>query len=102
MTSAPSPPVDDPAKLERARAAYHRGNQKLFSGDSNGAIGDYRESLKLYPGYVAGYRGLGLAYAEENNTAEALKALRLYVRTVPAAHDVLLIRRRIEHLEKSK
>ena len=102
--AAPPPEVprdENPATVARAREAYLRGNQRLFTGNAAGAVEAYRESLRIYPGYVAGYRGLGLAYAEEGNNAEALKALRTYVRTVPAANDVSLIQRRIERLEKS-
>jgi outer membrane biosynthesis protein TonB len=99
---ASSAPVEDPALVARARDAYKRGNQRLFSGDSVGAIAAYRESLEIYPGYVGGYRGLGLAYAEKGETAEALKALKTYAKTVPNAHDVPLIKKRIEHLESSK
>jgi tetratricopeptide (TPR) repeat protein len=104
-TAAPVPAPaaatsEDPAQVARAREAYHRGNQKLFSGDTDGALAAYRESLKIYPGYVAGYRGLGLAYAEAGKREEALDAFRTYVKTVPAARDIPLIKKRIERLEK--
>jgi hypothetical protein len=98
----PTPMGEDPATVARAREAYHRGNVKLFAGDTAGAIGLYRESLKIYPGYVAGYRGLGLGYEAAGQKAEALKAFHTYVRTVPNANDTSIIRRRIEHLESLK
>ncbi len=101
-SSAPIPKGEDPATLARAREAYHKGNVKLFAGDSAGAIVLYRESLKIYPGYVAGYRGLGLGYEAAGNTDEALKAFHTYVRTVPSATDTPIIRRRIERLETQK
>ena len=66
-----------------------------------GAEAAYRETLKIYPGYIAGYRGLGLAFAQRGNKAEALNALRLYAKTVPNAHDIELIRKRIDKLEKT-
>ena len=72
---------EDPATVARAREAYHKGNVKLFAGDTAGAIALYRESLKIYPGYVAGYRGLGLGYEAAGNKDEALKAFHTYVRT---------------------
>jgi tetratricopeptide (TPR) repeat protein len=97
----PEPVKEDPAQVERAREAYRRGNEKLFAGNSVGAIEAYKQSLSIYPGYVAGYRGLGLAYAQQGNTGEALKALRTYVKTVPNAHDVPLLLKRIERLEKA-
>jgi hypothetical protein len=95
------PPDEDPAQVERARAAYKRGNEKLFAGNSEAAVAAYKESLSIHPGYVAGYRGLGLAYAQSGQTAEALRALRTYVKTVPNAADVQLIMKRIERLEKN-
>jgi tetratricopeptide (TPR) repeat protein len=100
--TAPVPSGEDPATLASAREAYHKGNVKLFSGDTEGAIKLYREALKIYPGYVAGYRGLGLGYEQGGHTQEALQALRTYVRTVPSAHDVEIIKKRIEHLEAVK
>jgi hypothetical protein len=99
---APVPMGEDPATVARAREAYHKGNVKLFAGDTDGAITLYRESIKIYPGYVAGYRGLGLGYEAAGNPAEALKAFRTYVKTVPNANDSPIIRRRIEHLEGAK
>jgi hypothetical protein len=94
-------PRDDSAAIERAKDAYKRGNEKLFSGNSSAAVAAYKESLSIYPGYAAGYRGLGLAYAQSGQTAEAIKALKTYVKNAPTAHDVPLIRQRIERLEKS-
>jgi hypothetical protein len=97
----PAPAGADPKLLERAREAYHRGNWSLFVGNSNGAVDAYRDTLKIYPGYIAGYRGLGLAYEELGKKKEALDALRNYVKTVPAARDVPLIKKRIDRLERS-
>ena len=97
----PAPAGADPKALERARESYHRGNWSLFVGNSNAALDAYRDTLKIYPGYIAGYRGLGLAYEELGKKKEALDALRNYVRTVPAARDVPLIKKRIDRLERS-
>jgi regulator of sirC expression with transglutaminase-like and TPR domain len=97
----PTPAGADPRLLERARDAYHRGNWSLFVGNSNAALDAYRDTLKIYPGYIAGYRGLGLAYQELGKNKEALEALRTYVKTVPSARDVPLIKRRIDRLERS-
>jgi hypothetical protein len=96
---APTPIGEDPAVVARAREAYHKGNLKLFAGDGDGAITMYREALKIYPGYVAGYRGLGLGFEEKGDTAKALEAFHIYVRTVPSAVDASLIRKRIERIE---
>ena len=90
--------AEDPA-IPRARAAYVTGNRKLFAGDVKGAIAAYQESLALYPGYVGGYRGLGLAYAQLGERDQALAALQTYVATVPSAKDVALIKKRIARLQ---
>ncbi len=101
----PAPPrlaaqaAGDPA-IGQARGAYTTGNQRLFAGDLAGAIHAYRETLEIYPGYVAGYRGLGLAYEQLGDTANALAALRAYVAAVPNARDVALIKKRIVHLQR--
>ncbi|MDB4956792.1 MAG: hypothetical protein JWO36_4361 [Myxococcales bacterium] len=99
--SAPAaviPKADEPA-LERARTAYATGNQRLFAGDADGAIRAYQQALGIYPGYVAGYRGLGLAYAQQGDNAKALQALRTYVTSVPKARDVALLKKRIARLQ---
>jgi regulator of sirC expression with transglutaminase-like and TPR domain len=90
--------AEDPA-VARARTAYITGNQKLFAGDVDGAIAAYRQSLSLYPGYVGGYRGLGLAYAQRGDTAQALAAFRTYVAAVPNARDIALVKKRIARLQ---
>jgi tetratricopeptide (TPR) repeat protein len=90
--------AEDPA-ITRARTAYLSGNRKLFDGDVDGAIAAYQASLELYPGYVGGYRGLGLAYAQRGDRDQALEALQTYVTTVPGAKDVVLIKKRIARLQ---
>src|SRR5262249_43627925 len=100
--AAPTPSGEDPALVARAREAYYRGNQAFFNGDTNAALLAYREALKIYPGYVASYRGLGLVYAQQDRRADALGALRLYVKTVPNARDVPLIHKRIDRLKKGR
>jgi hypothetical protein len=96
---APTPSGEDPRVVGRAREAYHLGNVNLFAGNSAAAIDRYKEAIKIYPGYVAGYRGLGLGYEAAGKLDDALKAFRTYVRTVPNANDVPLIKKRIERLE---
>ena len=91
--------AEDPA-IGQARGAYTTGNQRLFVGDLDGAVRAYREALELYPGYVGGYRGLGLAYEELGDTASALAAFRAYVAAVPTARDIALIKKRIAHLQR--
>jgi tetratricopeptide (TPR) repeat protein len=94
-----SAPQSDQAAIQKARSAYASGNQRLFAGDAGGAIKFYRQSLGFYPGYVAGYRGLGLAYAQQGDKGKALQALRMYVASVPTAKDAALIRKRISSLQ---
>jgi tetratricopeptide (TPR) repeat protein len=101
----PAPPslvaqVEEDPAIGQARSAYTTGNQRLFVGDLDGAIRAYREALELYPGYVGGYRGLGLAYEELGDKANALAALRAYVAAVPNARDVALIKKRIGRLQR--
>jgi hypothetical protein len=90
--------AEDPA-IARARSAYVSGNQKLFAGDAAGAIEAYHEALALYPGYVGGYRGLGLAYALRGDAKQALAAFKTYVSAAPTAKDVAIIKKRIARLQ---
>jgi len=98
----PPAPVkgDDNASIGAARITYLSGNRKLFSGDADAAIKLYRQALAMYPGYVASYRGLGLAYAQKGDKANALKAFRTYINAVPGAKDVALVRKRIATLQR--
>jgi len=89
----------DQSAIAKARTSYAAGNQRLFAGDADGAIRYYRQALAYYPAYVAGYRGLGLAYAQQGNKAQALQALRTYLGSVPNAKDAGLIRKRITTLQ---
>jgi hypothetical protein len=92
-------PVDENA-VKSARTAYFAGNKKLFAGDAEGAIKLYQQALGVYPGYVAGYRGLGLAYAQKGDKKNALKAFRTYLNAVPTAKDIALIKRRMTTLQR--
>jgi hypothetical protein len=87
-------PREDSAAVAKARAAYANGNQRLFAGDAAGAVRAYQQALDYYPGYVAGYRGLGLAYAQQGDKAKALQAFRTYLANAPGAKDTALIRKR--------
>jgi hypothetical protein len=89
----------DQSAITRARTAYASGNQRLFAGDPDGAIKFYRQALSYYPAYVAGYRGLGLAYAQQGNKTQAVQAFKTYVSSVPNAKDAALIRKRITSLQ---
>jgi hypothetical protein len=91
---------NDQAAVLKARQSYAQGNQKLLAGDWNGAIMKYRQSLANYPGYVAGYRGLGLAFMQKGDKPKALQAFRLYISSVPGAKDAPLIKKRIAQLQK--
>jgi outer membrane biosynthesis protein TonB len=96
-TTADDASPDDGTRSERARAAYKVGNEALFAGDTSGAIRAYRESASL--GYAAGYRGLGLAYAQAGDRANAREALETYLKRSPNARDADLIRKRIAALK---
>ena len=99
--AAALPPADlDTEEVARAHAAYLLGNAKLFAGDARGAEVAYLKSLELVPGYVAGYRGLGFAYAAQGENTRALSAFTHYVTAVPDARDTPLILKRIRRLQK--
>jgi outer membrane biosynthesis protein TonB len=98
--AVPIAPNVDQAAVAKARTSYAAGNTRLFAGDADGAIRNYKQALAYYPGYVGAYRGLGLAYSQKGDKQAALKALRSYVVTVPTAKDAELIRKRIMMLSK--
>jgi hypothetical protein len=90
--AAPSTDGSDP------RPHYERGNALLFAGDGKGAVAAYREAVKLAPNDPIGFRGLGLAYEQQGETAAAIRALKRYLKLAPNAPDRALIERRIERL----
>ena len=94
----PSSPVDVDEALAQARAAYANGNQHLFAGEGREAVAEYRRALSIYPSYAAGYRGLGLAFAQLDDKPSAITAFKTYVKLAPTAKDVALIQKRIRNL----
>jgi Flp pilus assembly protein TadD len=84
--------------LRRANEAYQRGNTQMFQGNTAGAIAEFNQALRLNPKDPSIHRGLGLAYAQLNNSAEAVKHLRLYLKAAPKANDRAIIEKRIEQL----
>jgi hypothetical protein len=85
--------------FRRANEAYQRGNTKLLSGNTAEAIAEFNQALKLNPKDPAGHRGLGLAHAQANNTAEAVKQLKLYLKAAPKANDRAMIEKKIDQLK---
>ena len=79
--------------------AYDTGNQALFAGDSAAAIRAYRQVLGYVPTYAPGFRGLGLAHAQQGDIGAAIMALRTYLSLAPSARDVALIKKRIAILQ---
>ena len=99
LASAPAPKA---AGDERsARESYERGNQRLLTGDTAGAISAYEEAVRSAPSSASGYRGLGLAYEKEGKIAEAVKAFRHYLKLAPSSGDRDLVARRLRHLLRS-
>jgi tetratricopeptide (TPR) repeat protein len=82
------------------RTPYEHGNALLFAGDGKGAIAAYREAVRSAPTDPIGFRGLGLAYEQQGESAQAVRALRRYLKLAPNAADREIISRRIERLSK--
>jgi len=91
--------AEDQQAIAKARSQYAKGNQRLFAGDAAGAIRSYRRALASYPAYVAGYRGLGLAYALKGENAKAAQSLHTYLSSAPGAKDASIIKKRLQMLE---
>jgi tetratricopeptide (TPR) repeat protein len=80
------------------REAYQRGNARLLSGDTRAAVQAYEEAVQRNPRDPAGYRGLGLAYAQQGDRDRAIRYLRQYLRIAPKAADSALVAKRIKLL----
>ncbi len=95
-----APPVAKPAtdKTQEAAEAYQRGNARLLNGALPEAIAAFSESLKLNPKDPQSQRGLGMAYAQSGNAAQAVRHFKLYLKASPSAPDRALIEKRISQL----
>ena len=58
------------------------------------------EAVRSAPNDPIGFRGLGLAYEQQGEPAQAVKALRRYLKLAPGAADRELISKRIDKLSK--
>jgi len=85
-------------KTQEATEAFQRGNAKLLNGALPEAIAAFSEALKLNPKDAQSQRGLGLAYAQSGNAAQAVRHLKLYLKASPNAPDRALIEKRIDQL----
>ena len=55
-------------------AAYAHGMQQYAAGDFQAALSTFQQLTSTAPDFAAGYEGLGLAYAKQNNAAAAMSA----------------------------
>jgi len=85
-------------KSQAAAEAYQRGNAKLLSGALPEAISAFSEAVKLNPNDAQSQRGLGLAYEQSGNAAQAVRHFKLYLKASPNAPDRALIEKRIDRL----
>jgi regulator of sirC expression with transglutaminase-like and TPR domain len=85
-------------KTQEAAEAYQRGNAKLLNGALPEAIAAFSEALKLNPKDPQSQRGLGMAYAQSGNAAQAVRHFKLYLKASPSAPDRALIEKRINQL----
>ena len=85
-------------KTQEASEAYQRGNAKLLNGALPEAIAAFSEALKFNPKDPQSQRGLGMAYAQSGNAAQAVRHFKLYLKALPSAPDRALIEKRINQL----
>jgi tetratricopeptide (TPR) repeat protein len=99
LESAPAPKAA--GDESSARRSYERGNQRLLTGDTAGAISAYEEAVQAAPSSPSGYRGLGLAYEKAGKLGEAVRAFRHYLKLAPSSDDRDLVARRLRHLARA-
>jgi tetratricopeptide (TPR) repeat protein len=99
QAEAPAP-VAQPAinRTQEVAEAYQRGNAKLLNGALPEAIAAFSQALKLNPKDAQSQRGLGMAYAQSGNAAQAVRHFKLYLKALPSAPDRALIEKRIAQL----
>jgi len=67
---------------------YSLGNELLKAGDTAGAAQRFRETVERDPGYSAGWKMLGKALAESDDTASALAAYEQGIAVAERKGDV--------------
>ncbi len=82
-----------------AISQVRRGEAALEKGQSDEALASFRAALDNEPKLAVAFRGLGMAYAMQNNDAQALLAYQKYLLHAPSASDRAEIRRSIAELK---
>jgi tetratricopeptide (TPR) repeat protein len=95
---APAAKAAPGADLEAAREAYREANRHYWFGQFAPAEQYYRKAIADYPGYAAGYRGLGLLHQRRGDRQRAIEAFTRYLKMAPGARDGDQIRERLQKL----
>src|SRR5262249_35395461 len=61
---------------EKARKAFHKGNQRLAVKDSAGSIAEFQRAIALFPNYYEAYYKLGIAHLDLQQADEGETAFR--------------------------
>ena len=122
VVKPPPPPVESAtpnAQLRRRRAAaaaarraaarraslikqlVERGKRLVINGDFARAEKDLRDCLRLDPNQPDCHRNLGVLYAQQDQTASAIKHYRRYIELRPDAGDASRVREILRKFEDS-
>jgi serine/threonine-protein kinase len=82
-----------------AKSLYKEGLQDFVNGDSNKAVDRFHAALAKDPSFAPAYRGMGMAYEREHDTAKAVAAYKKYLALAGDASDAAQIRTRLEGLQ---
>jgi beta-barrel assembly-enhancing protease len=88
-----------PEELEVMLMMTPKGQQALKNNRINAEL-QYRKSIELDPNNPKPYRGLGMLFEHAKQYKEAVENYRRYLEMDVGATDALLIRNRIEKLER--
>jgi tetratricopeptide (TPR) repeat protein len=103
---APAPARRKPPEVTQAALLHavaisqvRRGEAALEKGQADEAQASFRAALDNEATLAVAYRGLGMAYAMQNNDSQALQAYEKYLNLAPSAPDRSDIRRSIAELK---
>ena len=82
-----------------ARVRHNLATFYAQKGMLDEAIAEYRKAVGLRPDYAVAHRNLGMACAERGLYADALTALRAYLKYAPNARDARDVRELIAQIE---
>jgi pSer/pThr/pTyr-binding forkhead associated (FHA) protein len=91
-----------PAQGRDPKAMYAEGTKLLAAKQYSRAIEEFQKCISADKNFAMCYRALGIAHADANNGAEAVRYYRLYLKVDPSARDAAQVRTLLQQWDQSQ